>query len=725
MNDNTDTRLEVRRAELLGRQFNAALMNATAYGVEHGVCQRAVETLLETLEKTRAECESVTLLLDRGTLFIEDHSLQGKLNPTRMMRVFRTLGLQSITIRRGVDTQAIGVLLGMLETPDEVGDVATMKERLAQAGVHTIQVNHVVMRKITADDEVIAREGLEQLAEMAERNASGARSAGESGQGPAPERSLPERLEELFSLRTLLEFPEQIADQVVARTWSDQGEQVGGRLRELRERLARPVPNEDPEVSPARIHEAVQRLRAELKEALAGQEELARFMAEHGSAVVDEIEQLSFDTVMMIVREEYLSGVSLNRLAQVITRVVPERSELVRMLPVLKRGLVEAGMPLADYVQLVHELGDELQDKSLRAALEEGAGALGLSTDDLVAEIRRDPFEAARLLVLASELRGTGDERSLSAVLGEYLTSAGQSLLDGDEQQLSDEEVKRALRQAQQRLLDNAKQQGLNSTQVGRLVEELDGQLDQSLDEIRIRRVVARLERSPVRDEKALSDVLRSVFGGGRELHRLADRLAATLEPLGYDADQLQRVFEKTERALQSRNRLDLLPDGMLEPKVINYLLEREIAASRRFGTYFSVLLLMVARIRLDGGSGPAAWRPASPEEVDVLLPQLFRALPPHVRDIDLLGSLGDRERHIPLVLLTMAHDDGAEIVRKRMLRELGDERFELDGQPVQIDLAAVARRFDAERTPDRISFLNALQAELASELLRRLHAPD
>ena len=730
--------LNQRQADVLGRQFNSALMNTTAYGSSHSVTRRACDIFVDTVAtvfESLDSLDSVTLLLDRGTLFVEEYSLDGKFNPTRIARVFRALGLQSVTFQSGVDVDALVTVLNMLSTHDEYAGVEALKTELETREISSIRLNHVVMRKFTEGEEVIDREGLEQLTNLAERQvASGDAAPGASG--PSPGASLMARVENIFSMRALLDYPDQVAGQVLARTWSDDddGEKVAGRIRALRTELREHSRDAQAPVSMAEVMEAVARVRSELSEALAGQDEISRFMAEHGGQVLDEVEQLTFDTVLMIVQEEYRGGgVSVRRLAQVLRRVVPEARDLKRFLPLLKQGLIEIGMPLADYVTLVNELGVELHGDTLVHALQEGAESVGLSVEELVREIRSDPTEAARVLVLAAEFRRSDapDQDRMSAVLADYIGRASDVLVESDNTaETNVGELRQALRQTQQKLVRQACEQGLDRGLGNRVDEALAAKVENSVDRIRIKRLLGRLADSDVSDETILGDALAAVFEQDTDLKRLGETLQLELEQSGYARETLQRVFERTERRLRSRSRLEMLPDGMLEPNVINYLLEREIAACRRFGTYFSVLLLMIARIRVAEGDADSEddageWRPVLPEEIEQLLPQVFRALPPHVRDIDLLGSFGSRERNIPLVLLTMAHEEGAEIVRGRMLEALAEQNFTVRSGEVRIDTIAVTQRFDPDRTPDRKSFLNALQGELAQALVQRLHARD
>jgi len=731
-----DKPLTQRQADVLGRQFNSALMNTTAYGPTHSVSRRTYDTFAENLAETLEKMESVTLLFDRGSLFIEDFSLDTKFNPTRLARVFRALGVESVTFEPGVDADALQVLMEVLSAHEDYAGVAALKTELDTREITTIRINHVVMRKFTENEEVIDREGLEQLTEMAEKSVAppfsmegGARGGGGpgTGDGSAISVDLMERVENIFSMRELIARPDDVAGQVLARSRSDAEDrrELVDQIRGLRTELRESRTDETSAVSLGEVMEAVTRVRGELADTMASQNEIARFMTEHGGEVLDEVDQLTFDTVLMIVRDEYRDGTtSVKRLAQILRRVLPDARDLKRFLPLLKQGLLDEGMPLADYIALVSELGTELRSDDLVHALEQGSENVGLSVEELVREIRRDPGEAARLVVLAAELRQAGrpDEDRLSTVLSDYIGRISSELVEhsGENVDQSVKSLRKAVRQTQQKLVREVCSHGVSAEVGSRVERQLAGHVDDSIDRIRVRGLVGKLKQSETLDESELAARLARMFEHDTDLERIGTTLKLELEQCGYSPDSLKRIFEQTERRLRNRSRLELLPNGMLEPNVINYLLEREIASCRRFGTYFACLLLMVARIR-PADAGESDWRSVQPEEIEHLLPQVFRTLPPHVRDIDLLGSMGTKERNIPLVLLTMAQQDGAQIVLERMLDALAETRFELDGKGVFVDAIGIAESFDLDKTPDRKSFLNDLQSRLASRLVKRL----
>lgn len=712
--------LTQRQADILGRQFNSALTNSNAYGADHPLTERTCQTLLETLSALLDEHEDLVLMLDRGRLYVEDFSLDGKFNSRRVTMIFRELGLESVQFRPGIDEAAIARLMQVLANYREFEDIDGVRTALSEDGIESIRINHVVMRKFTEEDEVISREGLRDLSGLAER-ALGPGGSREDGAGATIAGELADRVEQILTMRELVDHPDRVAEHVVTMTRSDQ-ERRRGLVEEIRNLRREVAEGDQSDVSLAEVMDALAQVRGELSDALAGQDELARLLAENGGEALNEVDQLTFETVLAIMREEYRGGTtSARRLAQILRRVLPDSRDIKRFVPLLKHGLMEEGMPLEEYLRFVNELGAELKGDDLVGALQRGADNVGLSVEELVASIRRDPSEAARLLVLATE---TGnDEKQLSTILADYIERASGELVATRADQASVGELREAVRSTQGRLLEEIRVQGVADRVRVEVEQNLADRVDQSVDAVRARRLSQLLRDTGTKDEAAVVDTLEHFVSRSSELKTLGRTLWTELESMGYSEEVINRIYAQTERRLRGRSRVELLPGGMLEPNVLAYMLEREIASGRRHGTYFSCILLMVARISEDVDD--AQWRAIQPKEVEQIVPQVFRELPPFVRDVDLLGSLGSKSRNIPLVLLTMTRDEGAQTVLERILDGLDSQRFECDGQQVRIRTIGVAECFSADRTPDRKSYLKGMQAQLANELVRHLHAPD
>lgn len=720
--------LTQRQAEILGRQFNSALTNTTAYGGAHPVTHRSCETFLAQLEKTMTSLDMLTLMLDRGSLFVEDFAVDGKFNATRLVIAFRSLGLQSITFGKDVASSDIECVMQVLSNFDDFDGLEAVKAHLEASEVNGIRVNHIVLRKFTEDDEMISREGLEDLTGLAEQGlAAGAtrRSGPGSGAHDGVEQDLIERVRNVFSMRDLVAQPVRIAGQLLEATTSEDEQNraaVVDQIRNLRSQVGQGRSDDGKPISLVAVMDALHQVRKELEETMAGQKETARFMAESGG-VISEMDQLTYQTVVSIVCDEYRTGnASARRLAQIIRRVLPDARDVKRLMPLLKESLLAEGMPLGDYIAFVNELTSELKSDDLVQALEQGAESTGLTVDEIVREIRRNPDEAARLIVLASEMRqgGHGDEDHLSSALAEYIERVSGELATGESAVPTDgRAIRDSVRKKQDELVQQIRSQGVSDSVAIRIESSLAGRFGSSVADARSSRLVDLLRNSGALKDSELIDTLGRLVERESDLARLSNTMQRELTRKGYAAEKIRAIYDETVARLKRRNRLEFTPGDAMNPETSAYFLQREITTSVRYGTHFSCIMLMIARIR----SQDEEWRPITPEEIGQVMPEVFEVLPLHLRDLDLLGTLGSKDRNIPLVILPMTQQEGAEKVLERILGGLEGAHLEIGDRIVGIDVLGTAICFNAEATPDSKSFVQTMRGRLANQLVSRLRS--
>jgi len=712
--------LAQRQAEIFGRQFNSAVTNTSAYGADHPVSDRAYETLLSGLTGCLDMVESLTLMLDRGAFFVEEYPVDAKFNSSRLVIVFRKLGLESVTFLPGAGRNELKCLMSVLTSPDEFGDIDAVRAELERQGIETIRVNHVVLRKFTSDDEVIDRGGLEELTGLAEQAVAAGGDLDESS-GMTSEQ-LMSRVEKVFSMHALLQQPERMAGDLV-KVSSERPAQRSEIIEQIR-RLGNDIENgrsrPDEAVSLDEVMQALAHVREEVSRGLAGQEETARLMAESGG-VLSELDKLTCQTVVSIVREEYREGqVSAERLAQIIRRVLPESRDLKRLLPMLKQALLDEGMPLGDYIEFVNQLTAELQSDELVQMLEQGADSIGFSVDELLREIRREPEEAARLIVLASELRqgGRSDENLLSSALSEYIERVSGELVA--EQSGSDDRTLRdGVKKTQQELLRKIRSHGVPQSVIDRLEAGLDAHVDRSTSTFRTSRLIELLNRSESAGDAELAEQLVQIVEREPNLSTLGDTLQRELGNHGYSAERIESIYSETLARLKRKSRVEFIPGAVMNPVATNYFLKREIAACTRYETFFSCIMLMIAQVH----ESDRDWRTISTDEIETLMPEVFDILPPYLRDLDLLGTLGSKDRNIPLAILPMTDHPGAEAVMSRMVEALEHAHLELAGNTVKVNVIGTAARYDPDKGSDAKSFIQWLKGRLATQLVTRLRS--
>jgi hypothetical protein len=103
------------------------------------------------------------------------------------------------------------------------------------------------------------------------------------------------------------------------------------------------------------------------------------------STIIDNVNELTDRVLIRLIRKEYKDGnIPIARLALIITRLVPEASELKRLLPKIKQALLDQGMMLAEYLDLIQELKNELKSEELARILQESSEAIGVDSDGIM-----------------------------------------------------------------------------------------------------------------------------------------------------------------------------------------------------------------------------------------------------------------------------------------------------------------------------------------------------
>ncbi len=669
---------EARRAELLARQISAAFTNACGYGNEHPMTQRACQTALGALNEALKESGDVTLLVDRGMLLIEKHRVGERFNPRRMISAFSGIGLESITFHAGVSENDLRILMAILADPEGYSSAEAASTALKGHNIRNIRLNHVVYRKLTSDQLVV---------DTGEASAMGLE---ESGQAQSPGGTL----DSLLSLSQLVNQPEAAVGQISASTSAEDvqsRQHLVSHLRSLVEQVESGGLGEIANLPAEQLLAAMNTLRQQLRMSVTTRRDTDLIYSEQREAV-SEIDQLTYNTLVALVREEFRGGnFSHRRMAQIINRMLPDPDDLKRLLPQLKRGLLEDGMSLADYGQLIHELSSEMRDDALVRALEKGADSVGLDVDDIISQIKEDPGEAARLVVLAAELRqgGAGQEDQLSAAFTDYIERISQKMAisPASTSNMGPKTLRLQLARVQRQLVQQINEKGLDPEAAERVNQRIEEQIEQSIGEVKTRLLDRILSRAAGLPTHQLADWLETQIEQPTELQRLVEPIRQLMTDKGYSTEQIAELLEELKERLEDDERPPVLSSRVLTCANTAMFLKREIKSAQRYKNEFSVVKILVETLVPE--DGPA--RRPSRREIKMILPGLYDLLIEQARDLDLVGSLEKRQRAIPMLILPMTGQAGADIVAERIAGLLDEKRFDLSDGPVRVHATITA----------------------------------
>jgi hypothetical protein len=655
------TSLSARDAELLARQFNSAFMTTSSYGASHPTAEKACDTLAQTVAESLLGLPAVTLILDRGAIFVEKHAVGQRFNPRRLINLLARMNIESITFSRGIRQPELVALMEVLGDPESSPDVDTARQQLDRRGVSHVQLNYVVFRKVTADQKVVASSNDQKAADEVTFSTQSHQTEDTFGS-----------IASLMSLRELVRDPQQFAGRVAEQNHDEfRSRQVVRQLRNLVSQIESGELAAENAMSSELVLGAVNSLRQKVRQSFENRKDVELILAEEDQ-VLGEIDQLTYSTLVALVREEFRCGkFSASRMAQIINRMLPDARDLKRLLPQLKHGLLAEGMSLTEYSRLVHELSTELRGEHLVKALEQGAESIGLDVDEIVDQIRDDPAEAARLIVMATELRrgGASDEEQLSAAFSDYIERVSEKLI-GPEPGNTDggsEAMGQQLSRVQQLLVDQLNRQGLP--------QELIDQLQQLLAERMERR--SNPEPEPETEPEPESEPKIEA----------SQPASTSTVPAASPAKLPSRVFNPVNTA---------------------FFLKREIKLALRYHRAFALVKISIELVRELNGTV----RVPEPEELSFLLGDVYDEIINQMRDLDLVGSLDREHRAVPLLILPMTDQKGVDVVARRLEKGLSTRPYRFGNELLQLQFAVTALSHNFEDNEEPSAFLKRVDRE-------------
>ncbi|RLC03020.1 MAG: hypothetical protein DRH90_12370 [Deltaproteobacteria bacterium] len=646
-------------SETIGRNFNLLFNQIGMYNVYHKSVLGSLERVYESFQEGFKNRSTIVLSLHQEQLVIEDEVLDSRINANRLTAHFKKTDIQSLAFEVGITLADMTQFMEILTDLNRYPNADAMKKAMQEKGLDNILVNYFVYQKIKTDEQVVKSS---QVA----GEGSGA-SAMEDLVAILAADILSEEAQKKISVQNLMQGPTEFSQMLIeedlaaARNVEDGSVQPGTALVQSLNRFQEDVDvviASKTDVNVIDLAEDIFKLKRKLIQGIEAQK--AQGVVYLDQQIIDrEVDEVTDSVLIRLITEEYNQGaVSIKRLAQIVLRITTDTAELQRIIPKLKRALLDAGMPMTDYLQFVQELKNELQSDELTRVLEQSAEAIGLEGEDLIQEIVKNPQETAELIYLAAEIRKSGqDDRILSDLLVDYIERAGTELT-----------------------LEAMKETG---DVTGDKVNSIFSQIRTEL--------VDKLSRKDID-----VDVLKKME------ERLTERMEDSIRHLK------SSIMTKPDKKEKEKSKLT--PLGSLNRGSTLFVLEKEILRTKRYDTPFSILSFTVVKAVPKEAAGPGS---VTPEDIIAVF---VGALTDIVRETDLVGMLGAK---MVVVILPMTIGDNAKIALERISKLLRSHEMMVNEIPFDINFVAIVTPFDAEQTVDLKTFVKVAQTDLKNQAER------
>ena len=435
--------------------------------------------------------------------------------------------------------------------------------------------------------------------------------------------------------------------------------------------------------------------------------------------ILDKVNEITDNVLLQLLKDEYKTGkISTSRLAQILRRLVPEADELKRLLPQIKITLLKEGMAFSEYIQLIQELGKELESEELAKILQKSAEEIGLDGEGLIQEVKKDPVQAATLISLAAEIRkGTGDEKVLSDLLVDYVEQLGsEATLDFSKEDAAkgEQHLRQVITDIETGIVGRLRNMDIKENVINRLEERLNDRVDEVFEKVKMDIIHSRSDISEKDSRAGLSvlEILEQNVGDSEELGDILEIVRAKVRSEDIDENNFIEIYAEITEEQKRRNQEEeqQMSAGVLKAQTIEFLVQKEISRAKRYGVPFVVLAfsLVSAKPITETASG------SIPRQD--LMNAILKKLSKIVRDSDIVGEFGKNKIG---VLLSHTPPGGGERALRRCLKLLYSKPIKVNGTPFDIKLAGVNSEFDVAHVPNAKAFIDALFNDLLNMEIR------
>ena len=469
------------------------------------------------------------------------------------------------------------------------------------------------------------------------------------------------------------------------------------------------------DVAIADLAGAVFDMKKQLLEGIEAQKALG-VAYENEAAILENANELTDRVLIQLVRDEYQQGkITPVRMAHILRRLVPEAVELKRLLPKIKTALLEEGMSHTQYLELIQALGKELQSEGLANILQESGEEIGVDGDQLIAEFKNNPEQAAQLIYLAAEIRkGSGDEDALADILAGYVEQmGGQMAMDETQEKDDPEHLKKVVGSIESNIVSQLGKMDVGGDVISKLEDRLNARMETVLDQMRAEWIKAKGQPGEgggaAKPHKVLSvlQTLEQSVSEHDELGEILKIVRIKVEAGEIDENDYKKIQDEIahqKQLIKEKEANRIMPTGVIKASAMAFILEKEIARANRYDYSFSALAFSIVQIK------PRAKVPAGAINNEILMESVLALLFHTFREVDIVGQLGKNTIVADLPLI--GREDSKKALN-RVMTVLQGAPIDVNGVPVDFKFAGIAISFDGEHTPDGKSFIRVMSGRL------------
>ena len=722
-----------------GRAFALVFNRSFMYSTNHPFQIESINTAYKSLKQLLQNVSPTVFIMNGDKFCIDEEPLDPRVNVTKILTHFKKTKMESISFYRGIEIKELQLLLEIVTSLSNYPNADAMSKALFKKRINHIKINHIFYKKVSAEDEVISRDFLDKVTpDMIVENQDEMK---KMFMDSVFNSVLQEEFVNKLNLENLLMNPNNLSQEMLAADLSTVNQYENNYPNENNNELLRPgqfllhqleVIDQDVEknlsegkkADLSKIADALFDMQQKLIEGLEAQKALG-IAYSNEEEVLSKTNEIRDKVLTRLIKEEYKGGeTGIVRLAQILCRLIPEASELKRLLPKIKSALIEEGMSQADFMDLITELSTELQNDGLVKILSESAEEIGIDGNDIIEQVKENPVQSAEMIYLASEIKKRGgDEKALTDLIVNYVEQIGSKCskdLTGKNGKEGETHIKRTFAEVKSNLTKQFGSIEIEEDLLNQLEVRVNERMDEIFNKLRVDWINSH-SVSPIEKFQELT-VLETLERGVNEedelghILKIIRRKVETGEIDENDFDQIYQEMVKQERLIKSEDDVQRLPSGIMREKMLITFIDKEIAKARRYKMSLSALAFTLVKVKAKTSSQPKKIN--TRDITDALLYKFLEIF----RTPDIIGEVRKNQF---IILLPMTHQGKANLTLRRAMKILHLNPLNVGGIAFELKVAGVATEISWEGTEDAEKLIDQLASQLKDMATRigNLHA--
>jgi hypothetical protein len=660
--------------------------------------------------------------MNQEQIFVDEEPVDERVNTSRMVAFFKRAEIQSFSFYSGIDRDELDAFTEIFTSLKRYPNANAMKREMETRKIKHVRVNHVYFKKVSRDEEVVSREDLEKI--RVDGQEDGSAPSKKMFMDAVLESIIAEEFGKSLTIKNLIDHPVEISDQMIDadhRSFQQSdavdrshGPVLAHQLNIIEAEVDKNLSGlGDADVSS--LAEAVFDMKRQLIKGIELQKSMGTAYSNE-EALLDKANEIGDRVVLKLIKDEYKSGkISTSRLAQILKRLVPEPGELKRLLPKIKNALLEEGMPLADYLKMVDELSNELQDEELSKILQQSAETVGLYGQDLIMEVKNNPVQAAELIFLAAEIRKAGgDDNVLTDLLVDYVEKIGSKVtLDtARENKVEGEQhLRQVMDSVESEILTRLRKMDVREEILKRIEQRLNSRYEELFDSIKgkwKRSLAPQADGKEKAPETSVLQILEKSVGGNEDFANILRMVRDQVHAKGIGENDVKTILEEVTKQYENWQKSKdktLTFEETLDSKGLAFFLDKEISRAARYDLPFAAVSFAVVSAKAQSKLRNVSITQAA------IVEAVRERFASNIRNSDIVALAG---KNRIVGIFPMTTPDEARLAFKRHLRSINTRPFKINGFPVAVQVAGSVINFDAKRTPTTSIFLRVLLDELS-----------